>query len=240
MALYLVTPGIEPLGLFDVLDTDLTNILGGEIAVLDEASRTNTLTEKAAQDVLDGYIADLVDVGTPDASRPVARLADGYSTVFLDATKNSTRVEPRRLFYLMDDGTANYGTSFGTLIGNPLGLSTTVASGGSLIGPSTLQGSGKVTLWDKPGMYAVSNDAVATDLNPQAGNLNDTPLPGTTLFREHNTGRLTVDSITGDKVAMFVEISDNRSLVNTPARLVGATQTFDRITIQYLGPTRNI
>jgi hypothetical protein len=236
MALYLLQPGIDPLGHFDFLDTDIASVLGGEVAVLDEASRTNTATEKAAQDVLDGYVADLVSSGDPAASRPLARLADGYSTVFLDATKGNIRVEPRKMFYLTDDGTANYGTLFGELIGNPVGLLT---SGGPQLGPHTAQGSGKVTLWDKPGLYAVSTDAVTDALNPATGNLNDTPLPGATLYREHNTGRLTADSVTGDKVATFVELNDGGSLVTTPARLVGAAEVFDRLVIQYLGATVN-
>jgi hypothetical protein len=235
MALFLLNPGIEPLGHFDFLDTDISSVLGGELAVLDEASRTNTATEKAAADALDGYIADQVDAGSPTASRLVARLADGYSTVFLDATKGNIRVEPRKVFYLTDDGTTYYGTLFGELLGNPAGLSTS----GPALGPHTAQGSGKVTLWDKPGLYAVSGDATADDLNPAAGNLNDTPLPGALLYREHNTGKLTVNATTGDKVAVFVELADAGSLVTTPGRLVGASSSYDRVVLSYLGATYN-
>lgn len=239
MALFLLQPGLEPLGQFDFLDTDLNNVLGGELGVLDEASRINALLEKAAQDVLDGYVADLVDAGDPTASRPVLRLADGYSSVFLEAKdQRLISIEPRKAFYLLDDGIANYGTSFGAVIGNPAGLSTTTASGGVDIGPHTAQGSGKVTAWDKPGLYAVSTDALAVDVLGGV-NLNDTPLPGETLYREHNTGQLTRDSITADRVALFVELADNGSLVNTPGRLVGAAEQFDRIVIHYLGATFN-
>ncbi len=42
MALYLLQPGLQPLGQFDFLDTDLDNVLGGELGTWDEASRTNT------------------------------------------------------------------------------------------------------------------------------------------------------------------------------------------------------
>lgn len=237
MALYILQPGIEPLGQFDLLDTDLSSVLGGEIAVLDEASRANTATERAAQDVLDGYVADLVDAGTPTASRVVARIADGYSASFLDATKGNTRVEPLRAFYLMDDGTAGYGTLLGGLIGNPVGLGVTPSS---QLGPHTASGSGKVTLWDKPGTYAVSADAVADDLSPTVGNLNDTPLPGALLYREHNTGRLTVNAITGDKIAVFMGLRNNGSLVTTPAALVGSAEVFDRVEIEYLGVAVNV
>jgi len=217
MALFLLQPGLQPLGDFDCLDTDLANVLGGEVGTLDEAARTNSASEKAAQDVLDGYVAD----GSSAATRPILRIADETT-------------ESRKLFYLLDDGVAYYGTSFGSLIGNPLGLSTTVASGGTLIGPSTASGSGKVTAWDKPGLYAVSTDAVESALS----DLTDTPLPGALLYR-YTTGKLTSLADTGDKVALYVEHASNGSLVTTPGKLVGAAESFDRIKVQYLGATHN-
>jgi hypothetical protein len=227
MALYLLQPGLQPLGQFDFLDTDLPNVLGGDIGTWDEASRTITAAEKAAQDVLDGYVADLVDAGTPDASRPVLRLAD-------DGTGDRASA-----FYLLDDGTANYGTSFGTLIGNPVGLSTTTASGGIALGVHTAQASGKVTAWDKPGLYAVSTDALDADVLGGA-NLNDTPLPGETLYRGDSTGQLTRVAGANNVVALFVELSGNGSLVTTPGRLVGAAEAFDRIVINYVGASHNV
>lgn len=229
MALYLLQPGVQPLGQYDFLDTDLSSVLGGEVGTLDEASRTNSASEKAAQDQLDGYVADTVDTGTPGDSRPILRLAD-------------TATETRKVFYLLDDGQANYGTLFGELIGTPVGLATTVASGGSLLGPHTASGSGKVTAWDKPGLYAVSTDAVDDSLDPGAGNLNDTPFPGDLLYREPSTGRLSVSTAAaaeGDKLGTFVEVAGNGSLVTTPNRLVGATEVFNRLKFQYLGATHN-
>lgn len=224
MALYILNPGIQPLGDFDVLDTDLTSILGGELGTLDEAaSRANTSTEKAAFDVYDGYVADQVDVGTPTATRTLVRIAD-------------TNTETLKVFYLLDDGSANYGTLFGSLIGNPVGLNIT----GTALGPHSAQGSGKVTCWDKPGLYGISTDAVANSLDPAVGNLNDTPLPGTALYREATTGQMTTASATGDEVAVFVELTSSPSLVTTPGRLVGATETFDRIVVQYLGATHTV
>jgi hypothetical protein len=224
MALYILQPGLQSLGDFDLLDTDLSLVTGGELAVLDKTSRLNTSSEKAAADVFDGYVADGANVGT----RVVARLADGYSDSFLDASKGDIKVEPWKTFYLIDDGTAKYGTMLGGLIGSPVGLGTAVSAN---LGPHTAAASGKVTLWDKPGLYAVSLDAVSAGL----GDLNDTPLPGDLIYREHNTGKLTSLSDTEDKVAMFVEMTSNRSLVNTPGRLVGATSNPDRLVIQYFG-----
>lgn len=221
MALFIYNSGSTPLGDFDVLDTDQDNILGGEVMTLDETSRTITSTEKAAADVLDGYVADQIDVGTATATRVVARIADETSETY-------------NLFYLADEGTAFYGVLFGSVIGGPTGLSTTATN----LGPSTMSGSGKVTLWDKPGLYGVSLTALATDVIPTTAgtNLWDTPLPGQLLYRSTG-GLLTRASGTSDVIAAFVELTGNGSLVTTPARLVGATEVFDRIKIQYFGAT---
>lgn len=214
MALYLLQPGLNPLGDFDFDEVDLPNVVGGDLGTLDEAARANTLTEKAAADVFDGYVAD----GSSVATRPILRLADSAS-------------ETRKLFYLLDDGKAGYGVMFGSVIGTPVGLSTT----GTNLGPHTAAGSGKVTAWDKPGLYAVSRDAVLADLS----DLTDTPLPGALLYRGPTSAKLSSLADTGDKVAMFVEMASNGSLVTTPGRLVGASESFDRIVIQYLGATHN-
>jgi len=221
MALYVLQPGLTPLGQFDFLDTDLANVLGGELAVWGEASRTITSTEKAASDVLDGYVADQVDAGTPDASRPVLQLGDGTDGVVAH--------------YLTDDGSANYGTLFGNLIGNPVGLATT----GTALGPHSAQASGKVTVHNMAGMYAVSTDALDADVLGGA-NLNDTPLPGGVLYRGAATAQLTRTAVTGYQAALFIELRGDGSLVTTPGRLVGATEAFDRIVINFLGATHNV
>ena len=224
MALFILQPGCQPLGDFDVLDTDQANILGGEIMVLDEASMVNTATEMAAADVFDGYIADQIDINIPTRTRVVARIGD-------------TAIELRKLFYLADDGTANYGTLFGQIVGAPVGLST----GGAQLGPNTMSGSGKVTLWDKPGLYAVTTNRLAADVVPMVWGTNqyDTPLPGAVLSRS-TAGLLTRALGTGDRIACFIELTGSPSLVTTPGHLVGAAQVFDRIVIQYLGCSHNV
>ena len=227
--LYILQPGLQPLGQFDCLDTDLANVIGGQLGIFDETSRVNTAAEKAAYDVFDGYVADLVDAGTPTASRPVLRLAD---------TATVDRDQPQ---YLLDDGNeAGYGSLFGEVIGSPVGLTTT----GTRLGPHTATGSGKVTAWDKPGLYAVSLTALDADVIPQstgAGtdpNLFDTPLPGALLYRGDATAQLTRVTTSTDRIATFIELSaGGGSLVTTPGRLVGAAEAFDRIVINYLGCT---
>ena len=120
---------------------------------------------------------------------------------------------------------------FGSVIGSPVGLSTT----GTNLGPHTTSGSGKVTLWHEAGVYGVSLDALATDVVPtSSGNLYDTPLPGQFLYRS-TSGTLTRATTTTDKIAQFIELTDKGSMVNTSARLVGASEVFDRIKIYFLG-----
>lgn len=223
MALYVLQPGIQPLGQFDFLDTDLASVVGGDFGVWGETSRTITSTEKAAQDALDGYVADQVDAGDATATRPVLQLGDSGSTA-------------AAAHYLLDDGTTDYGTLYGELIGNPVGLATT----GSQLGPHTASGSGKVTAWDKPGLYAVSTDALDSDVVPTTGNVNDTPLPGELLYRGASTAQLTRTVSANLKAALFVELAGNGSLVTTPGRLVGAAEAFDRVLISYLGATHNM
>jgi len=224
MALFCLYPGIQPLGDFDLLDTDQSSVLGGEVMTLDEASRTVTSTEKAAYDVFDGYVADAVDAGTPDATRVVARIADDASETY-------------NVFYLSDEGTTHYGTYFGSTVGSPVGLSTT----GTNLGPHTAAGSGKVTLWDKPGLYAVTLTAISADVVPTTVGTNqyDTPLPGHVLYRETLTGKLCRATGTSDKIAVFVELTSDGSYVTTPTKLIGASEVFDRIKIQYLGAQHN-
>lgn len=236
MALFIYQPGVHPLGQFDFLDTDLSSVLGGELGTWDIASRTVSSTEKAAADVLDGYVSPDIDTGDPTAYRPVLRLANHGSS------------DGYKMFYLLDDGQENYGTLFGDTIGTPVGLLTTATS----LGPHTAAASGKVTAWDKPGLYGVTLDAVHSGDSgvPQSGMASgaDTPLPGELLYRHSTNAKLaraastgvTASDRNGNKIAVFVEMGVLPSLVNTPGRLVGATVTYDRITIQYLGAGASI
>jgi hypothetical protein len=234
MALYIFQPGIQPLGQFDFLDEDITATLrGGEIGTFDMASRTQSATERFAADA-DGYVSPWVDVNLPTSFRPVLRLAnhgaaDGYS-----------------LMYLLDDGQENYGTLFGDTIGTPVGMLTTATS----LGPHTAAASGKVTAWDKAGLYGVSLDSVHSGTTPNSQLISggDTPLPGELLYRHSTNARLArwgeltgVPAATrqGNRVAVFIEMTGSPSLVTTPARLVGASAVYDRITIQYLGAGTN-
>lgn len=214
MALYPVQPGIQPLGLFDVLDTELAVLKGGEVMTLGTAPVVNTSTETAVPDVLDGYHLNAA------ATRPVAQLAASGAAFVA----------------LADEGTGpDYFTMLGTVVGGKAGL---VVSAGAVLGPHTATASGKVTLWDKPGLYEVTLDAMAGDF---VSSLTDGLTPGVVIGfgSGADKGKLAHDDcankVASSGCAIFVEFAHSQSLVTTPARLTGATQTFDRVKVMFLG-----
>lgn len=207
MALYPLNPGIQPLGIFDVKDTEASSLKGGEVMTFGTASRTNSSSESAAADVtLDGY-------GT---LRTVAQLAT--SSVDFVA--------------LADEGTTGYFTQLGSVVGGNVGM--TIA--GSALGPHTSVGSGKVTLWEKPGLYEITLTALADDFLSDVGE--DGLSPGSVLGYT-NAGKIAHSTNNGAVAstgcAIFVEFSHSQSLVTTPSWLVGGTPGVDRIKIQFLG-----
>jgi hypothetical protein len=188
-----------PLGQFDGFDSTTLSLLGGEVVYLASVVNTNA-TDKAAYDVFDGY-------NFPNL-RPVVKLA----------TTNGAAIRP---LMLADEGIAGYGTIFGTVVGGTVGQ---VSTGGAVLGPHSATGSGKVTCWAQPGLYAVSTDAVDT---AAGGILPTAALPPGTGLSYTATGKLTPtgggNKVSGaPDVATFVEFATNGSLVTTPNALVGA------------------
>lgn len=208
-----ITPGLQPVGFFDAVDADLANIKGGEVMTLASATRANTASETAAFDVRDGY----VDAG---ASRPALTFATNSTHSYLA---------------LADEGAGpDYFTLLGTVVGGKTGL---VVSGGAANGPHTSQASGKVTVWDRPGIYEVSLDACADGFVAAAvGTLN----PGYVLGHT-DAGRLAEATLaladTG--CAVFVEFTASSSLVTTPKRLVAAVESVDRMKVSFTGVLGN-
>lgn len=208
MALYIYQPGVQPLGQFDVVDTKLDAIKGGEIGTVTAAVRVNSAVEKAAYDVLDGY----------DNVSDVKRAA--ITTV----TTNDTRP-----LWLLDEGKLGYGTLFGQVIGTPVGLSAT----GTNLGPHTAAASGKVTCWDKPGLYGVSVDAVDTTATGLVLT-NASCVPGVAVYPIAATGVLTQSTAhTTAIVARFLEFETRPFLVTTPPSLVGGTEAAVRVVLSY-------
>ena len=105
------------------------------------------------------------------------------------------------------------------MLGTPIGGIAGQTVTGTNLGPHTSYGSGKVTVWDKWGMYAVTLDAVDTSLTATTNIKPGDPLYATTAGKltpteasgfDHNTGTSTV-------IGRFVNFTAGRSLVTTPA-----------------------
>lgn len=196
MALKLLQPGAQPLS-FDVLDADLATIKGGEVVTLKSVLATSA-TDLAAYDSFDGYV------------NPAKRTV---------VTK--TLASGKRPLMLADDGIAGYGTLFGTVVGGTVGQ---VVSGGTVLGPHSSYASGKLTCWDKPGLYAVSLDAVDTTASTGLMPTNATLDAGAAVYAT-TAGLLTPASGSAFEtvvVGRFVEFQTSGSLVTTQSALVTA------------------
>jgi hypothetical protein len=213
MALKLLQPGVQPLGQFDGFDDPTTGFLtlkGGEVVTF--ASIQVSSHDKAAFDVFDGYV-------NPDKRVVVKKVANKAS----------------RPLMLADDGIAGYGTLFGSVVGGTVGQVTD----GVVLGPHTASGSGKVTCWEKPGLYAVSLDACDTDAATGLQPTHPTLDTGAVLYATLNTGLLTPNdnNTANPAVGRFVDFESNGSLVNTPNYLVGALVKAYKFAIFYFNPT---
>lgn len=215
MALVILEPGIEPVGNYQFLSGQ--SYLGGEVVQFTSVAR-----QVGAADGYDGYLNNSA----------IATNVQAVVTRNLSAQK--------RPLYLTDDGTANYGTLLGAVVGGAVGTQVNNPSAstftGAVLGPATYVGSGKLTLWGKPGTYGVTLDAcdttAATGLQPTNVGL----VPGNPLFAAQSSftspgaGVLTPNASVsfeggaglGLVVAYFIEFRTKGSLVTTPNRLVSA------------------
>ncbi len=233
MALKLLQPGIQPLGQFDGLDSDVLTLKGGEVVSFTPVTTSGqpgvsgSGNDQAAYDVFDGY----VNVSGTFKRPAVSRLWNG--TVLPNNGVLSATLGGRPLM-LSDDGIAGYGTLFGAVVGGTVGQQvnnpSTFTYTGALLGPHTATGSGKVTCWDKPGLYAVSLDAVDTTAASGLVPTNTTALNVGSALGFTSTGLLTPKGSAQDitsgtatlVVGHFVEFNTNGALVTTPNYLVAA------------------
>jgi len=210
MALRILNPGVQPLGQFDVVDGELTALKGGEVVTL--VKKALSSGDKGAADVFDGYVRNASTIGRAAVS---AASVDAYT----------------RPLFLADEGTVGYGTLFGQVVGGTAGQ---VSSGGAVLGPHTATGSGKVTCWDKPGLYGVTLDAVdASTVVPTSNTLT----VGTALYATAGSGLLTTASSGNQRVGTFVEFMTNGSLVTTPNQLVAAMNSPSGPVPSAIGPS---
>ena len=224
-------PGLNPLGQFDGLDTDVLTIKGGEVVSFAQVTTsgqpgvTTAGLDQAAYDAFDGYVNE----GGTNKRPAVSRLWGGASTL-----PASGLAFP---LMLSDDGISGYGTLFGTVVGGTVGQvaygpSSTVAAA-NLLGPHTSTGSGKTTCWDKPGLYAVSLDACDTNTASGLQPSNTSISVGNALTFQQSTGLGTGGTLTPlfsgtnqvtnrTTVGYIVEFNTTQSLVTTPNYLVAA------------------
>lgn len=186
------------LGQFDGLDSELTSLLGGEVVGF--ASVAVSGSDVSAYDVGDGY--------------------DGTTTHYRPAV-TKTLVSGMRPLYLADEGISGYGTLLGSVVGGSAGKQVT---GGATLGPHTTAGSGKVTLWGEPGLYAVTLDAVDTTGSTGLVTDNTSLTIGKALFAT-TAGKLTPNSSAKFEsvvVGRFIEFATNASKVTSSLSMVSA------------------
>lgn len=220
--LKLLQPGIQPLGQFDGLDSDVLTLKGGEVVSFAQVTTsgqpgvTTGGLDQAAYDVFDGY----VNQGGTFKRPAVSRLFNGTTTL----------TNASRPLMLSDDGLVGYGTLFGEVVGSTVGQQvnnpSTFTFTGPVLGPHTSTGSGKTTCWDKPGLYGVSLDATDTTASTGLQPTNTSLTVGNALTFT-NMGLLTphgsAQALAGaPDVGYLVEFNTNQALVTTPNYLVAA------------------
>lgn len=219
MALVLLNNNGSPLGQFDGYDALLASMLGGEVAQLVNYGIAGA--DKHASDVNDGYTVTGLNTVRPIATTTFGTVA---------ATDGP--------FFLTDDGTTGYGTLFGTLVGAQVGQ---VVTGGTVFGPSTMSGSGKVTLWMNPGLYGVTLDALDATLAASTAVSVGTKLFYTAAGKLCLTGQAVSNAAA---VARVVEFSTGDTLVTTPRSLTrvgvsGGMLSFKYLVINWCPPSIN-
>jgi hypothetical protein len=130
-------------------------------------------------------------------------------------------------FYLVDDGLTGYGVLFGNTVTRTATGFTSGADTATRLGPHSAAGSGKLTLWDKPGLYAVTLDALFDNETSLKA-----ALPGATLTCETATGKLKLGNMgAGAPIATVVTYKIDESLVTTG----GAVVSHKKLVIRFNG-----
>src|SRR5208283_2060849 len=208
MSLKLLQPGLQPLGQFDGLDSDVLTLKGGEVVSFASVTTngqpgvTTPGLDQAAYDVFDGYVNQSGTLKRPAVTR-LFNGATGMPTV------------TSRPLMLSDEGILGYGTLFGSVVGGTIGqqVNGPTTFTGAILGPSTATGSGKVTCWHLAGLYAVSLDNTDGYLQPTNTTLSvGTPLAFTSLglLTPYNSTNVLANA---PVVAHLVEFNSNQSLV---------------------------
>lgn len=217
MALKPINTVHQPYGQFDGQDSILTSLKGGEVVGFTYISST---TEKKANDVLDGYVSNT---------------KKQYPAV------TNALVSGMRPLFLAHEGTNGYGQILGKLVGSYLGQDSV----GVDLGYHSTAGSGKVALYDGPGLYTVTLDAV--DLDESTGlQPTNTTISGNAALYATDAGLLTpnvAEAFESVVVGRFIEFTTNRAMVTTPLSMVSAPNSpqgatgkkpvFDRVLLRF-------
>jgi len=212
-------PGIEPLGQFDIEDDDVSLVRGGEVAVFEPL------------DLTDGYAADV-----------------GFEGPQVHLSLDSATAE--EMYGLVDEGTSaglggrSYGTLFGQVIGSTVGKGTGVGGtpgvGTVVVGPATMVGSGKATLWTKPGLYGVTSDAWLADADFTAAGA----APNEKIYGHSadgtDDGKLKTDAAGGTgadgaAVALSLGAVADTSLVSTTTVAAGDAAVTEHVALYLVG-----
>ena len=225
MALHILQPGLRPIGQFDLCTGE--TVTGGEVGELREADAvTNSQGRTIAADT--SKVSDVNEVG-PLSNSKALKVALGAPTDSTPGTRETTETSIG-LRFLLDEGTDDYGTLFGTMIGGAAGQGVRygVTNSGAVtaLGPSTALASGKVTCWHAPGLYGVSATAAA--------NLAATTQVNTELFTT-NAGILHTTAGDSDLVALHVGAMYDDSLVSTTLAAAGEDAAVAKYAIYFLG-----
>lgn len=212
MALKLLNPGLRPLGLFDLEDDDEGNLEGGEYVEL--AAMT------AGEVSVEGYAADVLGVGP---------LSGGTGVQFARASRTQGS-----LGGLADEGTDEYGTLFGRMIGGTAGQGTGLGAlstrGTVVLGPSTDRGSGKVTVWHQAGLYGVTGAASDDSATPLTGAAANDPVHASL------TGLLQTGVLNG-ALGIYVGSVTDSSLVSTTNTAAGVAAATEYHAVYFIGAT---
>jgi hypothetical protein len=150
-----------------------------------------------------GEVGVLISTGTN---------SDGYQVL---AVRGATTGDTGP-FFLVDDGLLGYGVYFGnTVTRTDTGFSSG-ADAASRLGPSTYAASGKLTLWDKPGLYAVTLDALFdSEASLKAA------VPGAVMTVDASTSKLKLGApSSGLYLARVITFKVDEALVTTGGAVV--------------------
>lgn len=152
---------------------------------------------------LGGEVGVLISTGTN---------SDGYQVL---AVRGATTGDTGP-FFLVDDGLAGYGVYFGNTVTRTATGFSSGADNSTKLGPSTYAASGKLTLWDKSGLYAVTLDALFdSEASLKAA------VPGAVMTVDAATSKLKLGAPSaGLFIARVVTYKVDESLVTTGGAVV--------------------